>query len=242
MKAVAAGICDAALVDISHDVPAQSVRGGAYFLWSAAPMFPAGTVHCAVVDPGVGTSRAALAVVSGGHTFVGPDNGLLLPAAYRTGAPSIYRLANPAYWRTPVSATFHGRDVFAPSAAHLAAGVPLQEMAAPAGAFVDFRFPVGRCEGRTLTGEVVWVDPFGNIITSIPGSLLDAVPTGRRLVLEAQSGSLPAARGSTFADVAPDEMVVLTGSDGLVEAAVRGGSAAAIIGASPGDSIRIHPA
>jgi len=240
MKAVAAGLCDATLVDISHDVPALSVRGGAYMLWSAAPLFPAGTVHCAVVDPGVGTARAALAVASGGHTFVGPDNGLLLPAAYRAGAPRVYRLANPAYWRTPVSPTFHGRDIFAPSAAHLAAGVPLADIARPADAFVDLRFPAGRCEGHTLIGEVLWIDPFGNIVTSIPGSLLDAVRPGHRLVLEAESGSLPAVRGYTFADVAPEHLVVLIGSDGLVEAAAREGSAAAIIGASPGASIRIH--
>ncbi len=242
MKAVAAGLCEATFIDISHDVPAQSVRGGAYLLWSVAPSCPPGTVHCAVVDPGVGTDRAALAVASGGQVFVGPDNGLLLPAARRVGRPQVYRLSNSAYWRAPVSATFHGRDVFAPVAAHLAAGTPVSAVGDPTEAFADLAFPTGRWSEGVLEGEVLWVDAFGNLITTIPGSLLDAVPVGSRVTVEAPSTVLRAHHGRTFADGGPGDAVVFTGSDGLVEVAVTRGSAAARTSAGPGAALRIRPA
>jgi S-adenosylmethionine hydrolase len=242
MKAVAAGLCEAALVDISHDVPAQSIRGGAYLLWSVAPVCPPGTVHCAVVDPGVGTERAALAVASGSQVFVGPDNGLLLPAARRLGDPDVYRLTNPAYWRTPLSATFHGRDVFAPAAGHLAAGSPISDLGDPTRTYVDLVFPWGRRDGQVLEGEVLWVDPFGTLITTIPGSLASALPEGVVVIVETLAASLRARCGRTFSDVAPGDVVVFTGSDGLVEVAVNRGNASARLGVSPGAAVRIRPA
>jgi S-adenosyl-L-methionine hydrolase (adenosine-forming) len=242
MKAVAAGLCEATLLDISHDVPAQSVRGGAYLLWSVASVCPPGTVHCAVVDPGVGTERAALAVASGTQVFVGPDNGLLLPAARRLGDPRVYRLTNPAYWRTPLSATFHGRDVFAPAAGHLAAGAPISALGDPAGTYVDLVLPRGRRRGEALEGEVLWVDPFGNLITTIPGPLVSTLPAGTSVIVEAPPGSLRGRCGRTFSDVAPGDVVVLTGSDDLVEVAVNGGSAAARLGVAPGAALRIRRA
>ncbi len=242
MKAAAAAVADAVFVDISHEVPPQSIRGGAYLLWSVAPTFPRGTVHCAVVDPGVGTSRAALGVASGGQFFVGPDNGLLLPAARRCGTPLDYRLLDPTYWRTPVSSTFHGRDVFAPAAAHLAAGVPLAALGEPAGTYVDLAFPEGRWDGAGLEGEVLWVDRFGNLITTIPGALFERLVCGGAVVVDTGRAALLGVAARTFADVAPGEVVVLVGSDGLIEVAVHAGSAADRTGLSPGSAVRIHPA
>ncbi len=242
MKAAAAAIAEAVVVDISHDVPPQSIRGGAYLLWSVAPVFPSGTVHCAVVDPGVGTARAALAVVSGGQVFVGPDNGLLLPAARRIGSPAVYQLTNPAYWRPSVSATFHGRDIFAPAAAHLVGGAPLGKMGEPVAAWVDLIFPTGKRKGRVLTGKVLWVDRFGNLITTIPGPLLGTLPAGSAVVVEAGAARLRARVARTFADAGPGGAVVFIGSDDLVEVAVTGGSAAARSTATPGSGIVIHPA
>jgi len=239
MKAVAAGLCDAMLVDISHDVPPGSVSGGAYLLWSVAPACPGGTVHCAVVDPGVGTERAALAVASGGQVFVGPDNGLLIPAARRVGAPVAYRLTEPAFWRDPVSATFHGRDVFAPTAAHLAAGTPLSAVGDPATTYVDLTFPTGRRSGDALHGEVLWVDGFGNLVTSIPGSLLEALPAGGDVVVEAASAVLRAKVARTFGDVGVGDGAVIVGSDGVVEVVINQGSAAAHLGVAPGAGLRI---
>jgi S-adenosyl-L-methionine hydrolase (adenosine-forming) len=242
MKAVAAGLCDADLVDISHDVPPGSIREAAYLLWSVAAACAAGTVHCAVVDPGVGTLRAALAVASGEQIFVGPDNGLLLPAARRLGTPAVYRLRDAGVWRHPVSATFHGRDVFAPTAASLAAGAALAAVGAPSEEYVDLQLPVGRRDGAALAGEVLWIDRFGNLVTSIPGSLLDAVPRGHGLAVEVASTTLRAALARTFADVPPGDMVVLMGSDGLVEVARNGGSAAAALSAVLGMTLRVRPA
>lgn len=242
MKAVAAALCDAGLLDISHDVSPGSVREAAYLLWSVVPACAAGTVHCAVVDPGVGTARAALAIASGGQIFVGPDNGLLLPAARRLGMPAVYRLHEPRVWRQPVSATFHGRDVFAPTAARLAPGAPLESVGAPAAEYVDYALPAGRREGSALVGEVLWIDRFGNLITSIPGSLLEAAPRGGVLVVEAGSAMHGAVAVRTFADVPPGEMAVLVGSDGLVEVAQNRGSAAARLSAAVGVALRVRPA
>lgn len=241
MKAVASAICDAAFVDITHDVPPQAVRVGAYLLWSVAPLFPPGTVHCAVVDPGVGTSRAALAVASGGQYFVGPDNGLLVPAARRCGAAVVYRLTEPAYWRTPVSATFHGRDVFAPVAAHLARGVPLEALGEPAGEYVDLVVPAGRWDGTALRGEVLSIDPFGNLVTTIPGALIQHLAGVGAVTVETESGTLRASVARTFGDVAHGDAVVFVGSDGVVEVAINGGSAAARTGASVGARVLIRP-
>ena len=242
MKAVAAGLCDADLVDISHDVLPGSIREAAYLLWSVAPACAAGTVHCAVVDPGVGTARAALAVASGQQIFVGPDNGLLLPAARRLGTPTVYRLRDSEVWRHPVSATFHGRDVFAPTAARLAAGAALAAVGAPSAEYVDFLLPVGRRDGPALIGEVLWIDRFGNLVTSIPGSLLETVPRGCGVAIEGGSATLGAAFARTFADVPTGELAVLIGSDGLVEVARNGGNAAAAFSAAPGMALRLRPA
>ena len=241
MKAAAAAICDARFIDVSHAVPRHAVRAGAYLLWSVAPVCSAGTVHCAVVDPGVGTARAALAVASGGQVFVGPDNGLLMPAAARVGSPEVYRLTNSAYWRRPVSATFHGRDIFAPVAAHIAAGVALDTIGTPAPDHVDLTLERAEWNGPVLRGEVLWIDPFGNILTTMPGAMLDRFPSGHPVRVETHGADLRAAIGHTFGAVAPGEAVVLVGSDGLVEIAVNRGAAAGVLGARPGDAVGLRP-
>ena len=242
MKAVAAGICDARFIDISHAVPRHAVRTGAYLLWSVAPACPAGTIHCAVVDPGVGTARAALAVAAGGQIFVGPDNGLLMPAAKRLGVPSVYRLTNPGYWRHPVSATFHGRDIFAPVAAHLAAGVAAEVVGTSAPDCADLALEEGEWEGPWLRGAVLWVDPFGNLVTTIPGATATAWPAGRSVIAAVHDRRLPAVVGRTFGDVPSGAGLVFVGSDGLVEIALNRGSAAAVLAALTGDVVRLGPA
>jgi S-adenosylmethionine hydrolase len=242
MKAVAAGICTARFVDVSHAVPPHAVRTGAYLLWSVAPACPAGTVHCAVVDPGVGTARAALAVASAGHIFVGPDNGLLLPAAKRLGTPHVYRLTNPAYRREPVSPTFHGRDVFAPAAAHLAAGVALDDLGARTSGYIDLSLERAEWDGSTVRGEVLWIDPFGNILTTIPGEALARFPPGAPLTVDVRGRGMRATAGNTFGDVPPGAAVVLTGSDGLVEIALNRARAAGKLGATPGDAVTLRSA
>jgi S-adenosylmethionine hydrolase len=236
MKGVVLSLApDAVLVDISHQVPARDVRAGAFTLAQAAPLFPAGTVHVAVVDPGVGGARAEVVVAAGGAFFVGPDNGLLSLAA---PAPRrAWRIENAAYRREPVSPTFHGRDVFAPTAGRLAAGWPAEDAGPPLADITTL--PAG--ETAPLAGggagEVVHVDGFGNLFTSFTGPVA-AGPW--ELVIEGRPFAL--AGGLTFTDAPPGGLVLYQGSGGQVEIALRDGSAAALTGARVGTAVRLRRA
>ncbi|MGZ3457919.1 MAG: SAM hydrolase/SAM-dependent halogenase family protein, partial [Archangium sp.] len=165
------------LVDLTHAVPAQDVRAGAFLLWSAVEAFPEGSLHLAVVDPGVGSTRRAVAArARRGDVLVGPDNGLLVPALEQLGGlTEAVELTAPEYWGPKQSRTFHGRDVFAPVVGHLAAGVPLERLGR---ALYDvarpFSFPPPREEDGCPVGEVLHVDTYGNLITNLPGAVLPA--------------------------------------------------------------------
>lgn len=228
MKGVIAGIAPAAaVIDISHHVPPQSILAGQWLLRASVAYFPAGTIFLCVVDPGVGTSRRPMALSSQGLFFVGPDNGLFTPwlAGGDAVEPRHYRLA-------AVSSTFHGRDVFAPAAAHLAAGVPLPAF----GPRIDDPVrllppePARQADG-TMVGEIVYVDHFGNLITNI-----EAPPQGavrfRQQVLAVRS---------TYGSAGEGELLALVGSEGQVEIAVRNGSAAQQLGARAGETVVWQP-
>lgn len=237
MKAVLAGAGGLQIIDISHDVPRHDVRAGAYLLAAVAPFTPAGTVHLAVVDPGVGTARRAIIVTAGGQTFVGPDNGLLLPAARRLGPPRAYVITDEALLRGVRSSTFHGRDLFAPAAALLARGTPPAALGAPAPELADLDLGAGRVVRGGLAGEVVYVDPFGNIVTNIPAPLLPGA--GTRVSVRAGRKAVAAVIRRTYGEGPRGSALVTAGSDGLVEIAVREGAAGAVLGAAPGTAIRI---
>jgi S-adenosylmethionine hydrolase len=229
MKGVILGILpDASLVDLTHDVPAQQVEAGAFALLTAFAFFPAGTIHLAVVDPGVGTERKIVAARSGGHTFVGPGNGVLRwaldAAAGAGGQPAqIVQVEEPRYRLEPVSNTFHGRDVMAPAAAYLASGVPLDALGPPVTGAGGRAFPAPERRGRTVAGCVVYVDHFGNCITNLDHAAAHGART-----LDVAGRSLRVAR--TYGDGAPGECLAVPGSSGFVEIAVRGGSAARELG------------
>jgi len=233
---------DARVVDIAHDVPACNVASGAYCLAQAAPFFPAGTIHVAVVDPGVGTGRLAVIAVADDHVFIGPDNGLLTLAVPEPRA--VYVIEDPGFVRESPSATFHGRDIFAAAAGSLAAGAkpehagrqvalsPLERsnrsQARRSGSFA----PAERASERPVA-VVVHVDRFGNLITSYPG---DRVPSDVRI----QAGPrVIAGLSRTFADVERNEAVAYIGSGGTLEIAVREASAAEILGLSVGDVLAL---
>jgi S-adenosylmethionine hydrolase len=240
VKAVILGIApDARILDLTHDVPAQDVRAGAFALRTAAPYLPPDAVVLAVVDPGVGTARHPIAVQVGGRTFVGPDNGLLSWAVDACGGvgQSVV-LDRPEYWLPDVSATFHGRDLFGPVAAHLARGVLPAELGSPGGAMQTIPFPVARraldAHGQTVAvhGEIVHVDRYGNLIASLASADLPPHPVveaaGRRidrLAPHFQSGS--------------DSVIALIGSSGLLEIAVPNGSAARVLGVGVGEPVRV---
>lgn len=239
MKAVIASYCDPLFIDITHDVPRHDVRVGAYLLCTVAPFTPAGTIHLAVVDPGVGTPRRALILSSGGQFFVGPDNGLLVPAARRVGTPRAYAIDDERVMRGIRSDTFHGRDLFAPAAAMLANGTPPSVLGSPASEFTDLEFGTGRLHRGALTGEIIYADPFGNLITNIPASLLPA--RRKRVMVRAGRKTAAATVARTYGEGTANRLLILAGSDGFVEIALREASAARALGAGPGSAVRITP-
>jgi S-adenosylmethionine hydrolase len=229
---------DARLVDVSHDLPRGSIRASAFWLRETLPTFPAAT-HLAVVDPGVGTDRAVLVGRAGEHTLVGPDNGLLVPAARRIAAGSDevdWFHADPG---DPASTTFHGRDVFAPLAAEIHEAVAARGVDAlddhdrltPAEP-VDCRLPEATVEDGRAEGFVLAVDDFGNVITNVPGDFLDG-----RAAVRVNGQEVPV--GATFGSVDPGDPVVVVGSHGYVECDVNDGRGDEWFGLSPGDVIRL---
>ena len=243
LKGVIAGICpEAAVVDLTHAVPPQDIRAGAFQLLVACPYFPAGSVHLAVVDPGVGADRRLIAVEAGGHFFVGPDNGLLRWSVEGLAGDGwrAVQLTEPRYWLAPaseVSHTFHGRDIMAPVAAHLAAGVALERIGNPVGALEGTPLPRPVRDGERLRGEILHVDHFGNAITNI-----------RREQLSEPGGALRADIGShslcgpvkSYAGAGVGEPLVIWGSAGFLEVAVREGSAAGALGIRVGDPVVVQ--
>jgi len=172
----------ATVVDICHDIPAQDVRSAAFVLSTAYPYFPRGTVHVVIVDPGVGTQRRAIAMRTAEAIFVAPDNGVLSYVLARQSVLETVHLTQAHYWLAPLSETFHGRDLFAPVAAHLALGTPLHEMGPAIEDAVQFPIPTPLVHGDgSIEGEVLHVDHFGNLITNVPHSLLPAGQTVDRL-------------------------------------------------------------
>jgi S-adenosylmethionine hydrolase len=219
---------DIALVDVTHAVPPGDVRAGAYLLGRAWHRFPGGTIHLAVVDPGVGTERAALAVAARGHYFVGPDNGLLT-LVLRDTEVQIVVLATPV----EASPTFHGRDVFAPAAAALATGAALAQLGEPFSRIptrLAYREP--HHEGKSVVGQVVYVDRFGTLVTNLTP---EHVPS--YAVIEVEGLEMGPLR-RTFGDVPTGGLVAYLGSGGHIEIAVRDGSAARRLGMGVGGRVR----
>jgi S-adenosylmethionine hydrolase len=236
MKGVVLSLAPGAtVVDITHGVAPQDVTGGALALAQAAPLFPPGTIHVAVVDPGVGTARADLVVEAAGALFVGPDNGVLSLAAR---APRrIFSIEAPAFRREPVSPTFHGRDVFAPTAGRLAAGSPAAAVGPERFDLVQLDTPLQRQIGDRVEGTVTHIDAFGNLLTSLAAAV---VPRDAHIEVNGEEGTFHPPLGRTFADVEPGALVAYIGSGGHLEIAVRGGSAAEVIGAARGSVVRLR--
>lgn len=228
------------IVDIRHDVAPGNVAEGAFAMYAAVPHFPP-AVHVGVVDPGVGTSRRGLAVVSEGAVFVGPDNGLLMPAARRAGIKDVRELSNPAFWRHPVHPTFHGRDVFAPVAAHLALGGSVADLGPPVTDPVDLDF--GRAEALDdgFAANVLYVDRFGNVITNVPGADAEARwPYGTTARLEVGRNEFVVPFLRTYGIVAKGSLLATVGSHGLLEIAANGDSAARITGLRIPDRVTLR--
>jgi hypothetical protein len=244
---VIASVCpEARVIDVTHGLPRHDVLAGALVLRNVLPYMPAG-VHLAVVDPDVGAERRAVALLrADGRYLVGPDNGLLsLAAASGEGIVEAADIGRSRFRLAPISATFHGRDIFAPVAAHLAAGASLADAGTPLdpAELVEVTLPRPERDGDALIAHAVYIDHFGNVELDIRHEDLagSGLKLGRRVVLGSGSQTVTAQFARTFADVGPGELLVYEDAYRTLAVAVSGGDAAAVLGLVPGDELRIRP-
>lgn len=251
MKGVALGINpDLRFIDLTHQVSPQNIAQGAFVLGVSHRYFPPHAIHVAVVDPGVGTDRRPILLETPRGTFIAPDNGLLsrvldehLPEQPASAGPApipsplrAWHLTNPDYWLHPVSRTFHGRDVFTPVAAHLSRGVPADTLGERTSDLHFLPQPQPRMEADRIRGEIIYVDTYGNLVSSIPeGALAGRTVSGIRI----RGRAIPGISG-TFNDGEPASgLVALVGSHGYLEVAVPNGSAADTLSAGAGEPVTV---
>ncbi len=224
------------IVDISHSIQPHDIRTGAFILMTAAKYFPSGTVHIAVVDPGVGTKRRALAIKvkseSGIHYFIGPDNGLLFPAAKSIGDAEFHEITNRSLYQRNISNTFHGRDIFAPVGAHISKGLEIDKVGRRIFDFVKLDFGEVKKKDDYVEGRIIFVDSFGNIVTNIPEGLMK-FQNGDTLEIEGKK--IPFLTSYGFCE--KGEPLALIGSHGFLEIAVNMGNAAFLFNKKPDDEI-----
>jgi hypothetical protein len=245
MKAVILSICpEARIVDISHLVEKFDIKMGSFLLASAAPYFPNGTVHVAVVDPAVGSRRRPIVVQTPRSIFVGPDNGLLISAAQAEGGFHVYEITHHSIMRNEVSATFHGRDVFAPVGAHLARGLSASEVGRELTDHVKSPYAEPTFERRTAICEVIHIDSFGNVVTNLTLSLFHQLnlKPGKKVRIYVNKNRLAARLVRTYSDITQDEFGILIGSHGFFEVACRERSAAKRLRARTGCRLRVYGA
>jgi S-adenosylmethionine hydrolase len=225
MKGVILGINPRAeVVDLTHEIAPGDIRSGAFALNAACHFFPKGTIHVAVVDPGVGSSRRAITVQTTDYIFVGPDNGVLSWALAKQEIKAGHELENADYFLPDVSATFHGRDVFAPVAAHLSRGVPVRKLGPRLKEFVLLPWPEAVRNRRGIEGEVIFIDRFGNAITNIPTTAFAQLRRARAAVF--LGGKCVCPLGDFYESVPKGKPVAVPGSSGFIEIAINGGNAA----------------
>jgi S-adenosyl-L-methionine hydrolase (adenosine-forming) len=234
---------EAQIIDITHGIPAQAVLQGALVLANTVGFMPVG-VHLAIVDPGVGGPRRPLALRDEeGRVFVGPDNGLLLPAARRAGITEAHELANPAYALETISRTFHGRDLFSPAAAHLAQGIPVAELGPPVDpeGLIDLDVPKPVLADGTAVATLLYVDSFGNIALNLHRDDVQkhGIVSGARVELELSGERYYAVMARTFADARAGDVILYEDSYKNMSLAISRGSAARMLHATPGQNIRI---
>jgi hypothetical protein len=254
LKGVILGINPKAIiVDISHFIEPQNIKQAAFVLSTVHRYFPKDTIHAVIVDPGVGSQRRAIILKTQEALFVAPDNGVLSYVIHSASAPPrgaspeagsmtltpgvlAVEITDPRFWNHPVSTTFHGRDIFAPVAAHLSLGVPPQEFGEPVTSLTVFPLPRPQLgPGGELIGQVLHIDIFGNVITNIRQE--DLRPGRLHLQI---AGQRIDALTATYANAEVDQLHAVVGSSGYVEIAVRNGSAASLLGVKLGDEVRIN--
>ncbi len=226
---------DLKVIDLTHEIGPQNIHQGAFVLGTSYKFFPARTIFIAVVDPGVGTERRGLVLEAGDYTFIAPDNGLLTYPIIYEKEWRCYEIKNSSYLLHPISRTFQARDVFAPVAAHIAAGEPIENFGPPVHDPVQFKIAEPLSLEKEIKGQVVYVDGFGNVITNIPGEL---VIHKKVRSVKVKDHNLPFV--TTYGDVKQGKCAALVGSTGFIEIAVNGGDASAFLNASIGDEVLVE--
>lgn len=240
MKGVILSINPAArIVDVSHAIRPQQVREGAIVLESVVPYFPARSIHVAVIDPGVGTERGIVYACIEGRHFVAPDNGLLSRLAGRWRPSKMIEIRDPAFWRPEVSATFHGRDIMAPVAAHLSLGVPPEKLGPACERLVTLDWPEAKQVANRVEGEIVAVDSFGNLITNIPRESLAIAPTDESVTIRCDEHETHGIF-KTYGDQPPMTLIALFGSSNRLELAIVNDSARAMLGVGEGTQVVVE--
>jgi hypothetical protein len=232
---------DATIVDISHDVGNYDIESGAFHLARAASYFPPGTVHVGVVDPGVGGARKPIIVKTGGAWFVGPDNGLLAPAAERLGVEAIWEITNTDMLPQRVSDVFDGRDVFGPTGAHLSVGVPPDRLGTLISGMARLPIYTPKLDGDTVYAHVIHVDGFGNLVTNVTYETLEEMGASgdTRFKVEAGGVELDLPYAKRFSAVPKGEPLLLVAGGGYLEVSVNQGNAARHMGLGKGDKVKL---
>lgn len=229
----------AVIVDLTHGIPPQNIAVGAWTLVDHVEAFPPGAIHVVVVDPGVGSSRRAIFAEIGAWRFVAPDNGLLDRLARRWPILTIRELTEPRWWRESVSHTFHGRDIFAPVAAHLSLGVEPARLGPPLATLIELAWPEVIVVPGKIQGAVRSVDSFGNLITDISAEALRDVPTDESVRIECDEHETLGIY-KTYADQPEMTLMALIGSSGFLELSIVGDSAAIMLGVRPGAKVNVR--
>jgi len=227
MKGVISQISDAKIIDVTHGVSGHNIREAAFILRNVVSFFPVGSIHIVVVDPGVGTDRKGIFITTKSQVLVGPDNGVLMPAARLLGDFTVYEIQNMKYVQDFVSHTFHGRDVFAPVAAHISNGVSFDKIGSRASNFVDLDFEVCSINKNSASGKVIYIDHFGNLITNIDGvRLLDLLKFDEKCMVFLGDHSLKIPFVRSYGFVNKKDCLATIGSSNFLEIGINQGNAA----------------
>ena len=238
LKGVILGIApDVRLVDISHAIPPQDIMAGAWVVQNATTLYPPGTVHLVVVDPGVGTKRKPVALKIDEHYFVGPDNGIFTLLTQAEDFEAV-ELTKPVFWHPGNSNTFHGRDIFAPVAAHLCNGVAFNKLGEPVDQLQTYRWATPISDKDGIQGWVIHIDTFGNLITNLSASIIEEV-IGKEELKIYVGNTILTGIASTFGSVVADEPVAYIGSSGMLEIAINKGNAREMLGIKKGAQISL---
>jgi len=228
----------ATIIDLTHDVPPQDIRRGAIALAGTAESFPTGTIHLAVVDPGVGTERCLVYALIGGHHYLAPDNGLLDGLARKRAPDKIIALTNPEFWLAEISSTFHGRDILAPVAAHLSQGVAAERMGDVLDVLAHLEWPEVRVLGKTIEGAIESIDSFGNLITNISEEMLGDVPRDDAVRIVCDDHETTGIF-TTYGEQPPMTLLAVIGSGGMLELAIVDESAATMLSVKVGTKVTV---